>query len=100
MHLLSKKSNSLKHVDVFFLVIISKLLFKVLLCLHQQRKESIMKTTSSIDSLPLTKMGVNFHCVFYAVRFYPLGAMKPTFLKCHLNKCHPNHKSKSTAFFK
>ena len=26
--------------------------------------------------------------------------MKPTFLKRHLNGCHPNHKSKSTAFFK
>ena len=26
--------------------------------------------------------------------------MKPTFLKCHLNGCHPNYKSKSTAFFK
>ena len=26
--------------------------------------------------------------------------MKPTFLKRHLNGCHPNHKSKNTAFFK
>ena len=26
--------------------------------------------------------------------------MKPTFLKRHLNGCHPNHKSKGTAFFK
>ena len=74
MHLLYKKSNSLKHVNVFFLIIIPKLLFKVWLCLHQRRKESILKTTSSMDSLPLTKMDVNFHSVFYAVRFYPLGA--------------------------
>ena len=58
-----------------------------------------MKTTSSMDSLPLTKMSVNFHSVFYAVRFYP-GCMKLTFLKRHLNGCHPNHKSKGTAFFK
>ena len=26
--------------------------------------------------------------------------MKPTFLKRHLNGCHPNHKSKGAAFFK
>ena len=26
--------------------------------------------------------------------------MKPTFLKRHLNGCHPNHKSKGTAYFK
>ena len=26
--------------------------------------------------------------------------MKPTFLKRHLNGCHPNYKSKGTGFFK
>ena len=48
-----------------------------------------------MDSLSLTKKVVNFCSVLYAVT---MECMKPSFLKRHLHSCHPDLKSKSTAF--
>ena len=48
----------------------------------------------------INKNGRQFPQCVLCCKVLSVGCMKPTFLKCHLNGCHPNHKSKGTAFFK
>ena len=48
----------------------------------------------------INKNGRQFPQCVLCCNVLSVGFMKPTFLKRHINGCHPNHKSKATAFFK
>ena len=48
--------------------------FQISLWPHQQRNDSMMKDTFSMDFLLSTKMGVNFHSVLYATKYHQWSA--------------------------
>ena len=67
-------------------------------CLAKKRK--YYENYNQYGFTAINKNGRPFPQCVLCCKVLSIGCIKPTFLKRHLNGCHPNHKSKGTAFFK
>ena len=64
------------------------------------KKRKYYKTYIQYGFTAINKNGRQFPQCVLCCKVLSVECMKPAFLKRHLNECHPNHKSKVTAFFK